>query len=783
MLVCALAIPTVPFASYQSAEVKAANVATATVGSRVNLFKGTKEATAWQQVVTFDTTNSYGTLDTSIIQEGGYFEATVEGKTDSIQMIFQSWMGGGGWCIVNPTETVSLDNGKKLARFSYNDIVASYGTKIDLLNRIYFNTSWDPITLYSLDYVTGETDVTEKPTPTATPVWSPSLAPEPTSTVVPSTPSPSIVCSTKAPVTTAPVTTEPVTTAPVTTAPVTTAPVTTAPVTTAPVTTAPVTTAPVTNAPVTTAPVTTAPVTTAPVTTAPVTTAPGVSLMPYNSVPLYDQEISLIPNSTNGKIVTKKNGGTLDPSMITEDGYIAVGFKGTRNACTLVFSSWTGGPGWQMVKPTAVKRQYEDSFIAIYSYDTITEAYGTDLSTLDSIYFAAQGSPYSINRVCYVPENVDLAIASCNIFAPATPQPYYIAGTLEERSYKADASHVKVLGRTYEDANGSRWLNNLCSGVEFTFTGTKASIDVQAVSNETQFHLGRIAIYVNDKLVVDDMIDELEKTYDFYESDLARVVTVKIMRLSESAYIPFAIDNIRVTSTADIKPAYTRERKIEFIGDSITVGYGVDEQSTSASFSTSNSDGTKSFAYKTAQKLGAEYSAFAASGFGIISGYTGGDINTLQTIPQYYNSDGFSWYYLPDGKQPMDIAYDFNSYVPDAVVINLGTNDSSYTRNDAGRKAEFVKAYIAFLKQVREKNAGATIFCTLGIMGQDLYPQIEEAVASYKAETGDTNIYCLEFDVQDTSNDGVCVDWHPTEKTYEKAAETLAEYMSYIMGW
>lgn len=745
LLVCALAIPTVPFTQYQLVDVKAASEAAETVGNKVNLFKGTKEATAWQQVVTFDTTNSYGTLDPSIIQEGGYFEACVEGKTDGIQMIFQSWMGGGGWCIVNPTETVNLDNGKKLARFSYDDIVASYGTKTDLLNRIYFNTSWDPITLYSLDYVVGGTEVTEEPT--ETPTETPVLTPDPTPTTPVTTPTPT-------PTTAPPTTPVP---SPVTTAPPTP---TTTPVTTAPPTTVPPTTVPPTKTP-----------------------TPGVTLMPIDRVTLYDQEISLIPSSTNGKIVTKKNGGTLDPSIISEDGYIAVSFKGTRNASTLVFSSWTGGPGWQMVKPTAVKRLSGDNFIAIYSYDTITEAYGTDLSTLDSIYFIAQGSPYTISEVCYVPENVAQAIASCNVVAPATPAPSYVAGALEERSCKADASHVKVLGRTYEDANGSRWLNNLCSGVEFTFTGTKASIDVQAVSNETQSHLGRIAIYVNDELVVDDMIDELKKTYDFYESAEAKAVTVKIMRLSESAYIPFAIDNIKVTSTADIKPAYTRDRKIEFIGDSITVGYGVDEQSATSSFSTSNSDGTKSFAYKTAQKLGAEYSAFAASGFGVISGYTGGDINTLQTIPQYYNSDGFSWYYLPDGKQAMDIAYDFDSYIPDAVVINLGTNDSSYTKNDEGKKAEFVKAYIDFLKQVREKNAGATIFCTLGLMGQELYPQIEEAVASYTAQTGDKNIHCLEFDVQDTTNDGVCVDWHPTEKTYEKAAATLADYMSYIMGW
>ena len=289
---------------------------------------------------------------------------------------------------------------------------------------------------------------------------------------------------------------------------------------------------------------------------------------------------------------------------------------------------------------------------------------------------------------------VEAAIADCAVKIPPTVAPSYVPGQLQERTCKADEKHVKVMGRTFTDANGSRWLNNLCSGVEFSFTGTKASIDVQAVSNENKDHLGRIAIYVNEKLVVDDLIDEMNKTYDFFESEEEQTVSVKIMRLSESAYIPFAIDSINVTSTAEIQPTAVKSRKIEFIGDSITCGYGVDDQSTTSHWSTSNSDGSKAFAYKTAQKLGAEYSMFAASGFGVISGYTGGDINTLQTIPQYYGSQGFSWYTLPNGKQSMDIAWDFDVDEPDAIVINLGTNDSSYTRNDEAKKAAFVKGYI-----------------------------------------------------------------------------------------
>lgn len=721
---------------------------------RVQIFKGPKESSAWAQVATFDSTKNYGTFDNSIIKKGGYFEANVSESSEGVQMIFQSWTGGAGWAIVEPSEIITNADGSYLLRFCYDDIVSSYGSKFDLIDRIYFNTTWKAITLNSLDYVTGDMPVqSTKPAETSS---APSTAPSAAAEVSKEPAVSAAPVESKEPaVSAAPVESkEPAVSA-----------------------------APVESKEpaVSVAPVESKEPA---VSVAPVESKePAVSTAPVkDAVNLFTGKSSLTTYSTGGKITAKKNGGTLDPAIINKDGYFTVHFNGSRTSSNLVFSSWTGGEGWATVSATAIKRNGFDDFTAIYSYDTIAKAYGTDFSTLDVIYFVAQGNPYTILSVDYVPSGVDAAIASCSVTPPATEAPSYVAGDLKERTCKPDEEHVKVLGRTYTDANGSRWLNNLCSGVEFTFTGTKASIDVTAVANEEKNHYGRIAIYVNEKLVVDDMIKTLKKTYDFYESDEAKPVSVKIMRLSESAYIPFSIDNIQVTSTAAIQPAANRTRKIEFIGDSITCGYGVDEQNASSMFSTTNSDGSKSYAYKTAQKLGADFSMFAASGFGVISGYTGGDLNTLQTIPQYYESQGFSWYTLPDGKQAMDIPWDFDVDEPDAIVVNLGTNDSSYTRNDEGKKAAFVKAYVAFLKQIRSKNPNAAIFCTLGIMGQDLYPQIEEAVSAYTKETGDKQVYTLQFDVQNM-NDGVCVDWHPTETTYEKAADTLVDYMSYIMGW
>ena len=87
---------------------------------------------------------------------------------------------------------------------------------------------------------------------------------------------------------------------------------------------------------------------------------------------------------------------------------------------------------------------------------------------------------------------------------------------------------------------------------------------------------------------------------------------------------------------------------------------------------------------------------------------------------------------------------------------------------------EYKKAYIAFLKQIRAKNPKAQIICSLGIMGGDLFPTIEEAVKIYSAETGDGKVSTLRFANQSMA-DGIAADWHPTEKTHAKAANLLVQ--------
>ena len=351
-----------------------------------------------------------------------------------------------------------------------------------------------------------------------------------------------------------------------------------------------------------------------------------------------------------------------------------------------------------------------------------------------------------------------------------------------ETVYSPSEENVKMLGRTYYE-DGKLLCALSGSGVEFTFSGTKCVItligDSGSLNAGNSHSHARVAFYVNGERIADELIKKYMDDYTVFESDTPKEVTVTVVKLSESAQSTFCIGDIKVTGTV-IRPTAQKELLIEFIGDSITCGYGVDDPNKDNHFSTKTEDVTKTYAYLTAQALDADYSMVSFSGHGIISGYTTGDKVPEQTVQQYYDKLGFCWTANPHFN-PVELSWDFTVRQPDVIVINLGTNDESYTGADAARREEYRAAYVEFIKAVRTNNPDAKILCTLGIMGDGLYPAVEAAVADYTAETGDSNVFAMKFDVQ-VAADGFGADWHPSAITHEKAAKKLVAEIQSLIG-
>lgn len=345
----------------------------------------------------------------------------------------------------------------------------------------------------------------------------------------------------------------------------------------------------------------------------------------------------------------------------------------------------------------------------------------------------------------------------------------------EIKTHYLTAENVKLLGRSYFISDWL-WMPYSSTGAEFNIKAKRLDVTFTGDSgaqNANDSNAARVAVFVNGERKLDELILDSEITYTVFDEKEEIEGEVQILKISEASNSTAGIACIALDKDGTVTPTAPRDLKIEFIGDSITCGYGVDDLNRNNHFKTSTEDNTKTYAYKAAKTLNADYSMVSISGWGIISGYTGNDTkNEGSQLPRYYDKLAFSWGNSFMGAKPQALPWDFSQFQTDIVVVNLGTNDASYTKGKSDRIDEYKAAYIEFLKTIREKNPASHIICALGIMGQDLCPAIEALVAEYKTETKDEKISYLKFDNQNAA-DGIAADWHPSEKTHTKAAEKL----------
>ncbi|ORX84896.1 hypothetical protein BCR32DRAFT_325715 [Anaeromyces robustus] len=359
----------------------------------------------------------------------------------------------------------------------------------------------------------------------------------------------------------------------------------------------------------------------------------------------------------------------------------------------------------------------------------------------------------------------------------------------EIKTFEPTKENVKILGRAnYQD--GYLWFGLTNSGIEYKFNGKTTTINVTA--DKTSYgeeNPARIQVYADDKLYIDTVTTNKFTNFTVNFSKEEDHV-IRLIKVSEAERGSIRINDIKADASK-IESTAQASKKIEFIGDSITCAYGVDGVAGDV-FSSRSEDGTKSYAHKTAQKFHADYSIVAYSGFAILSCYpfTGGRYEEA-ALPQYYDKLGYSFEpnQFDDGTyQLQDTKWDFNDFVPDLVVINLGTNDNSYFEAIdksilPDEKIAFIEKYVEFLEQIKAVYPNAEILCVLGMMGQEVYPEIEEAVNNYITKTGDTHVHAFKMNVQDSDKNGLGVDGHPAAQSHVDATYELVGEIEKLYGW
>ncbi len=212
-------------------------------------------------------------------------------------------------------------------------------------------------------------------------------------------------------------------------------------------------------------------------------------------------------------------------------------------------------------------------------------------------------------------------------------------------------------------------------------------------------------------------------------------------------------------------------RRIEIVGDSITCGFGVLGADETSAFSAETESEPLAFGALAARDLGALHTSIAVSGKGVYRNFGG---ETTETMPALYpralaNDETSTW---------------DHSFVPDVVVVALGTNDFSGGKGDPG--PPFRAAYDAFLATLRATHPSAHLVAVTSPMldGANHVAQrgyLEAAVAARRA-AGDLAVSFLDMEEQ-RAEDGLGCGFHPSRTTQRKMADRLAAHVRSVLGW
>ena len=226
-------------------------------------------------------------------------------------------------------------------------------------------------------------------------------------------------------------------------------------------------------------------------------------------------------------------------------------------------------------------------------------------------------------------------------------------------------------------------------------------------------------------------------------------------------------------------------RKIEFIGNSITCGYGNEGLKKEEGFDYATENHYYSYASITARNLEAQHWVVARSGIGVYRNYAGPKTgNPESNMLAQYEYVGYAW--KPDLRKEatfLNEKWDFSRYQPDVVCINLGTNDLSTPNYDL----QLLKQnYQKLLKMVRQHNPKAKIvFLTGTMLGKkesDIQQQMLDEIAAEAKKAGDQEVY--RFDMTPISgNEWYGNDYHPNIYQDEKMAGELTAYLRGLMNW
>jgi lysophospholipase L1-like esterase len=253
---------------------------------------------------------------------------------------------------------------------------------------------------------------------------------------------------------------------------------------------------------------------------------------------------------------------------------------------------------------------------------------------------------------------------------------------------------------------------------------------------------------------------------------------VRVDIVSESADGVQTFGGFAVPGRAFVRTPRTRERAIEFIGDSYTVGYAAASGSRECGDDEiwRSTDNSLAFGPQVARHFGADYRILAISGRGMVRNYANGAGDTL---PVAYGR-------LLPGDELSAEASDDPAWSPQLIVIGLGTNDFSLPvgagepwRDAAALASAFEWRYVEFARALHRRHPSARMLLLASDAGDGA---AERAIARVRSRLAGEGIEVGEVFSLGPLALEAC-NWHPSRVEQAAIAHRLAAAIEPLTGW
>jgi lysophospholipase L1-like esterase len=239
--------------------------------------------------------------------------------------------------------------------------------------------------------------------------------------------------------------------------------------------------------------------------------------------------------------------------------------------------------------------------------------------------------------------------------------------------------------------------------------------------------------------------------------------SVRICKELESGLGFLELVGFRTTSLQ--QPAALPLKKIEFFGDSQTLGYGADASAIpcGTAFWYDEHDAYNSYGPVTARALNAQWVLSASGGVGMVRSVSNGYL-----MPQVYDKMSMWNNTMP---------YDMSKWIPDVVTICIGQNDLTPD------STLFCNAYIKFVNTIKSKYPAAKIVVLTSPMAvPELSAVIQKNLKSVVAKINTTSaqpVYYYNFSKRYYHGCGA----HPTVAEHQQIAAELTTFIKNALNW